>query len=75
VEPPKKEKKLEPARPKQVFSIRAPKDAEDGVQILDDLLEECRKIMGRDDFKGWKYFVLAEALYLVVQHGEHLVDA
>lgn len=79
--PKKKEpSELEPERKRTTISFRAPADSEDGVEIIDTLLEECAKLFGRDtvndetgkELRGWKYFVLVEALALVVQHG-HLL--
>lgn len=78
---PVKKPKLEGERKRQVLSIRAPADGEDGVEIIDSLIQECARIFGRPttneetgkEIKGWRYYVLVEALALVVQNEALLV--
>lgn len=62
---PVKKPKLEEKRPRQVWSIRVPKDKEDGAVLLDELVEQAREIFGREEHKGWQYFTIMEALAFV----------
>ena len=68
---PSPHKKHEPKKARTNWSVRVPKDVqEDGVEVIETLLEEVRKALGREKFKGVQYFVLVEALAFVVQHSE-----
>jgi hypothetical protein len=66
---PIKKEKPEKERKRTTWSIRVPKDhLEDGAEILDSLLEECRDILGRDWNEKTKYYTLVESLALLLQH-------
>lgn len=75
--PRKKEpsEKKEPAKRRKSWTVSVPDETdEDGALVLDVLLEECRALFGRDDSKNVRYFVLAQALALVVQSGHLLAS-
>lgn len=56
------------------WSLRVPKDVqEDGVEVIESLLENLRVEFGREKFRGVQYYVLVQALYFVVQHS-HLIE-
>jgi hypothetical protein len=48
----KERKKREKPRKKVIWSVRAPKDSEDGVAILEEGLEECRELLA--PVLGWE---------------------
>lgn len=61
-------------RQKRTFSIAVPKDQqEDGLEVIESLLEPIAEKLGRKDHASWKYFTLVEALAFVNQH-LHLVE-
>jgi hypothetical protein len=71
---PVKKEKLEKERKRTTWSIRVPKDhLENGAEILDSLLEECRDILGRDENEKTRYYTLVESLALLLQH-DHLLE-
>jgi hypothetical protein len=73
--PKPKDEKTEEKRERRTWSITVPMDErEDGAETLDTLLEECRRLFGHDESKTVRYFTLAQALALVVQHGHRLVQ-
>jgi hypothetical protein len=55
-------------RRKGTWSVHVPKDAEDGAEILDALLQPVADKLGRGSHKSWRYFTLVEALVWVNQH-------
>lgn len=60
-------------RPKASWVVSVPKDErENGAEVLETLALEAAKILERDDHASWRYYTLAEALALFVQHG-HLM--
>jgi hypothetical protein len=75
--PKKKEpgEKKEEAKRRKSWNVTVPADTEeDGALVLDTLLEECAALFGRDMSEpNLRYFVLAQALALVVQNG-HLLS-
>lgn len=67
--------KSEDAKRRKTWSIAVPDDTdEDGALVLDTLVEECAKLFGREDGGKLRYFVVAQALALVVQNGHLLSD-
>lgn len=61
-------------RPRVSWTISVPKDErENGADVLDTLLAESAKILGRDEHVSWKYFTAVEALAAFVQHGHLMV--
>lgn len=60
--PVKDTSKAEPARKRKRWVIAVPDDAEDGADVLDTLVEEARKDLGRDEGTP-AYFVLVDALH------------
>lgn len=72
--PKPKDEKVEDARPRRTWSITVPVDnRENGAEVLDTLLDQCRDLFGHDESKTVRYFSLVQALALVVQHGSQLV--
>lgn len=70
---PKGEKREKP-RLRRSWTVNVPKDEqEDGADVLDTLLEECRKLFGHSSHANLKYHTVVQALALVVQHGHKLV--
>lgn len=67
--------KKEPAKRRKSWTIKVPDETEeDGALVLDTLLEECATLFGRDmSASNNRYFVVAQALALVVQNG-HLLS-
>lgn len=62
-------------RPRKSWTISVPVDErENGADVLDTLLEECAKLLGRHEHASWRYFTLVETLALVVQNGAKLMD-
>lgn len=47
-------------------------ELEDGADVLDTLLDECRTLFGHDSNKKVKYYTLSQALALVVQNGHKM---
>ena len=47
-------------------------ELENGAEVLDSLLEECRHLFGHDENKKVKYYTLSQALALVVQNGHKM---
>ena len=47
-------------------------ELENGAEVLDSLLEECRHLFGHDEHKKVKYYTLSQALALVVQNGHKM---
>lgn len=67
--------KNEPAKRRKTWSITVPDDTdEDGALVLDTLVAECARLFGREDGGKLRYFVVAQALALVVQNGHLLSD-
>lgn len=63
----------EPAKVRRSWTINVPKEEqEDGAEVLDTLLEECRKLFGHNEGKNLKYHTIVQALALVVQNGHKL---
>lgn len=76
--PRKKEpgEKTEEKKRRKTWTVTVPDSAEeDGAVVLDSLLEICREMFGRDDGGNVRYYVLAQALALVVQNGHLLSDS
>lgn len=72
--PKEKGEKREEAKRRKTWTVRVPDTSdEDGAVVLDTLLEECATIFGRDmSQSNIRYYVLAQALALVVQNS-HLL--
>lgn len=71
---PRPESKREGPRTRKAWTVSVPVDErENGADVLDTLLTECAKIFGHDETKGARYFTVAQALALVVQHGARMV--
>ena len=76
---PKHEGEPEAKRPRRSWTITVPKDErENGAEVLDELLEASREEMGKlglpyGEGSSVRYFVLAAALALFVQHAEQLM--
>lgn len=65
---PNKDRK-EPRRQKRTFAIAVPKDhQENGLEVIESLLEPIAEKLGRKEHASWKYFTLVEALVFVNQH-------
>jgi hypothetical protein len=70
----------EEKRPRRTWSITVPKDErENGAETLDTLLEAARDEMGKaglpyGDQEAVRFFVLAQALGLFVQHAEEVLS-
>jgi hypothetical protein len=47
-------------------------ELENGADVLDGLLEECRKTFGHDSNKKVRYYTLSQALALVVQNAHRM---
>lgn len=63
-----------PARPKSRYVVMVPDDVmENGHAVLTELVAEVTDVLGRDEDTP-PYYVLAEALALLIQH-KHLVTA
>jgi hypothetical protein len=66
-------RKREPAKRRKTWTVKVPAEAEeDGAVVLDTLVDECATIFGREKGENLRYYVLAQALALVIQH-EHLL--
>jgi hypothetical protein len=71
---PRERKPQEGKRPRKAWSVSVPVDErENGADVLDTLLVECAKLFGHDESGAVRYFTLAQALALVVQHGSRMV--
>lgn len=63
---PKAEAELEPGakRPKKSWALTVPVDErENGVEIIDSLMETARDILDRGEHKSWRYYTLVEVLH------------
>lgn len=70
---PRPKDKKEQARPRRTWAVTVPVDErENGAEVLDSLMDECRKIFGHDESKTVRYFTLTQALALVVQHADRM---
>ncbi len=47
-------------------------ELENGADVLDELLNECRHLFGHDESKKVKYYTIVQALALVVQNGHKM---
>lgn len=47
-------------------------ELENGAQVLDDLLNECRQLFGHAESKKVRYYTAVQALALVVQNGHKM---
>jgi hypothetical protein len=47
-------------------------ELENGAEVLDGLLEECRRVFGHDTNKKVRYYTIAQALALVVQNSHKM---
>lgn len=72
--PKPKDEKTEEARPRRTWSITVPADhRENGAEVLDTLLDQCRDLFSHGESKQVRYFSLVQALALVAQHGDKMV--
>lgn len=73
--PREKKPKPDEKRPREKWAITVPVDErENGADVLDVLLKECAVLFGHDeDAKAVRYFTVAQALALVVQHGAQMM--
>ena len=56
-------------RVRRGWTIAVPVDErENGADVLDSLLDECRKLFGHDTNRKVRYYTVAQALALVVQN-------
>lgn len=65
---------VEPPKRRKTWTVQVPNEAtEDGALVLDTLIEECAALFHRDMSQSkLRYYVLAQALALVIQNGHRL---
>lgn len=69
-----KKRQPQAERPKATFQIRVPRDErENGVQVIEELMQAAREALRRDEHQSWKYYTLVEVLAFFVQHA-HLLE-
>lgn len=67
--------KKEDAKRRKTWAITVPDDTdEDGALVLDTLVEECAKLFGREGEGKLRYYVVAQALALIIQNESLLSD-
>lgn len=69
------DRKREPAKRRKSWVVRVPDEAdEDGGLVLDTLVDEVAIIFGRENGDNLRYYVLAQALALIIQNGHLLAS-
>lgn len=65
---------MEAPKRRKTWTVQVPNEAtEDGALVLDTLIEECADLFHRDmSQSNLRYYVLAQALALVIQNGHRL---
>lgn len=72
-EPADHDRKKERTKRRKTWTVRVPDEAEeDGALVLDTLVEEVAAVFGRETGENLRYYVIAQALALVIQNG-HLL--
>ena len=59
-----------PKRPRKSWTIKVPDDTEDGAAVLDELVEGCAMILGREEYTSQlkRYYIVVEALAFLLQN-------